>query len=349
MKRNLFIIASIFIGTIIILLAGNIITIGDKIYEMTKLKELEYAFYAVIVIAFLSIIIVPLVRLHKTPTFPRLSIDEYSGDDEQTRKKLRSFANKLQNNLYYLPAEERDDHKKKFAYELEHFYDTAELKEIVQKEIDARYKMIKSHIHEWSKTVFMITAVCQSGKIDALTSMVINFRMIGDLIRCSGFRPTNKQLFRQYGRILATSLFSYYIQGALTGMDDLTIALDSGGDAMADAVDANIDGVSEAGFLGSLHNLKIAGIIPASIIDGTLNTLLTLRIGYVTLEYLKKGSEALEGKKGIKVRRQAMLQSAKAMVEISKDSTIQGSKMISDKITELLSGKKAEKTAAQSE
>ena len=49
MKRNLILIAAIFIGIIATLLLGNIITIGDKIGELTHIY-VEYAFYIIIIV-----------------------------------------------------------------------------------------------------------------------------------------------------------------------------------------------------------------------------------------------------------------------------------------------------------
>ncbi|MBQ5506233.1 MAG: hypothetical protein IIT85_03725, partial [Prevotella sp.] len=69
-------------------------------------------------------------------------------------------------------------------------------------------------------------------------------------------------------------------------------------------------------------------------------TLITLRIGYVTLSYLKKGSEELKGKSGVRVRRSAMLASAKDLGELAKDSTISGVQFLGKKINELLYGAK---------
>ena len=76
MKRNLILISAIFLSILFILLAGNVITIGEKIYELTGVKYLEYGFYAVILILFVAVIIVPFVRLHRTPTFPQLQISD---------------------------------------------------------------------------------------------------------------------------------------------------------------------------------------------------------------------------------------------------------------------------------
>ena len=337
MKRNLFLIAAIFLSVLFILLAGNVITIGEKIYELTGVKYLEYGFYGLILLLFVYVIIVPFIRLHHTPVFPVLSIPEEGDVDEQTQiKKLTKFSKKLSNNLYYLPEEQRPAHKESFLSEVEGYYNADDLKRIVQKELDERYKRIRSRIHEWSKTEFLITTVSQSGRVDAIASMVVNFRMIADLIRCSGFRPTHRQLFQQYCRILATSLFSYYISDGLDGL--------AHADSAADGVADNLDNFSEAGFLGSISSIKLSGLVSTSLIDGALNTLLTLRIGYVTLAYLKSGSEELRGKKGVKVRRRAMLSAATDFLSIAKETgnevTAQSYQMVTDKIEHMLFGKK---------
>ncbi|MCR5131952.1 MAG: YcjF family protein [Prevotella sp.] len=345
MKRNLILISSIFLSILFILLAGNVITIGEKIYELTGVKYIEYGFYALIFIFFVWIIIIPFVRLHHTPTFPKLQIsDEEELDEEKQIAKLTKFSKKLSNNLYYLPEEERQQHKETFLAEVKEYYNADDLKQIVQKELEERYKKVKSHIHEWAKTEFLITTISQSSRIDAIASLVINFRMIGDLIRCSGFRPTNQQLFYQYCRILATSLFSYYLSD---GISSLANSADGAADGVADGIaDADLDTFSEAGFLGSISSMKLTGLVSGSLIGGTLNTLLTLRIGYVTLTYLKSGSKALEGKNGIKVRRRAMLQAATDFLSIAKETgsnmTEQSYKIITDKVDELLHGKKEE-------
>ena len=332
MKRNLILISAIFLSILFILLAGNVITIGEKIYELTGVKYLEYAFYLLILILFVAVIIVPFVRLHHTPTFPQLQISEEEELDED--KQIA----KLTNNLYYLPEEERQQHKETFLAEVKQYYNADDLKQIVQKELDERYKKVRSHIHEWAKTEFLITTISQSSRIDAIASLVINFRMIGDLIRCSGFRPTNQQLFYQYCRILATSLFSYYLSDGISNFVD-------GSGTLADSVaDADLDTFSEAGFLGSISTLKLSGLVSSSLLTGSLNTLLTLRIGYVTLTYLKSGSKALAGKNGIKVRRRAMLNAATEFLSIAKETgtnmTEQSYKVITDKVEELLHGKK---------
>lgn len=343
MKRNLIIIALILIGFVVLLLMGNVITIGDKLYQLTQNKWVELGFYCLVAFGLFYLLLWPMIRLHATPEFPKLSTDAYVGDTDQTKKELKSFAKSLSKHLGYLPQNEREEHKKELRQRIDNFYDVTELRSIVQTELDQRYDRVKTHINEWAKTVFMLTAISQNGKLDAGISMVVNLRMIADLIRCSGYRPTHPQLFKQYVRILVTSLFSYYLSNSLENFD-LT-SLD--GEEAADTVFAGgveIDGakVTESEFLASVAGLKFLNMVPASLVDGALNALLTLRIGYVTMAYLKEGAEGLEGRKGMKVRRRAMLEAIKSFGVMAKDTTVSGLSLMGEKITELM-----KKTVAQ--
>ena len=329
MKRNLIILILIIIGFTSLILMGNIISIGDKLYELTQIRAVELGFYGVILIAFLWILLWPIIKIHATPEFPKLSVDNYIGDSDKTIKELKSFAKSLSNNLNYLPAEVRTEHKKQLLNKIENFYNADDLRTIIQKELNLRFDKVKSHINEWAKTVFMLTAVSQNGKLDSAISMVVNLRMISDLIECSGYRPSHRQLFNQYVRILATALFSYYLSNTIE-----SYAKSAAEGAVLDGIDENA--VMETDFLMSLTGLKLFSQIPGSLVDGALNSLLTLRIGYVTLAYLKEGADGLAGKNGIKVRRRAMLESIKAFGIIAKETTNSGLSYMGEKIDEIL-------------
>lgn len=332
MKRNLIILILIIIGFIFLILMGNIISIGDKLYELTQIRAVKLGFYGVILIAFLWILLWPIIKIHATDEFPKLSVDNYIGDSDKTIKELKYFAKSLANNLNYLPAEGRTEHKKLLLNKIENFYNADDLRTIIQKELDLRFEKVKDHINEWAKTVFMLTAVSQNGKLDSAISMVINLRMISDLIECSGYRPSHRQLFNQYVRILATALFSYYLSNTIESH-----AKSATEGAILDGIDENA--VMETDFLMSLTGLKLFSQIPGSLVDGALNALLTLRIGYVTLAYLKEGTEGLAGKNGIKVRRHAMLESIKAFGLIAKETTNSGLSYMGEKIDEILNKK----------
>ena len=207
--------------------------------------------------------------------------------------------------------------------EVDNYYDVSELRSIIGNELDRRFDKAQAHIYQWAKTVFLVTTVSQTGTIDAVTSLVINCRMISDVIRCSGYRPSWGQLCKLYARILATSLFSYYLSDTLDKIE----------------VDP------EMLHLKALSNIPLMGTITKSLADGTFNTLLSLRIGHVSLACLRDGAAALSGKAGAKVRRQAMIDAVKSFLVLSKDTTIAGLSAMGEKITAWVNGEPAEPQA----
>ncbi|MCQ5209080.1 hypothetical protein NE467_24415, partial [Bacteroides thetaiotaomicron] len=69
---------------------------------------------------------------------------------------------------------------------------------------------INRPVIEWAKSVIMITAISQNGKLDTVSVIYMNYKMIEVVIVASGFRPTRQQLFRQFVNILVTSLMTFF-------------------------------------------------------------------------------------------------------------------------------------------
>lgn len=202
-----------------------------------------------------------------------------------------------------------------------------QLKEVVQKELDLRLKGdkekgilgINGQIKEWAKTVFIVTAISQNSRFDTLSVMWLNVKMIESLVLASGFRPNRRQLFRIYGSVLTTALITYAMSEALMkssavrpfdfgdlqgdgleAMGDVDADLAEGKDAAdIDPDDINFDAQisnSEGLSVYSIpRRVKISGVVVGSALDGTVNALMTLRIGYITRTYLQQGSQALTG------------------------------------------------------
>ena len=300
MKKSLLALVIALALFLLIVLAGGVITIGDKLAAATPV--LAWAFYGILLAVLVWLVVIPTCRIFLAKPFPKLSVDSAAEDTPQLRGELKAFALSLADNLGDLPAEEAAARRGELLAQLDRFYDLTELRGIIQGELDRRFAKAQEHIHQWAKTVFLVTTVSQVGRIDAITSLVINCRMIADVIRCSGYRPTWGQLGRQYARILATSLFSYYLSDTL------------------DKVEVD----PEMLHLKALSNMPLVGTVTKSLVDGTANTLLSLRIGHVTLAYLREGAQALSGKAGVKVRRRAMLDAVKSFLVLSQDTTIAG-------------------------
>lgn len=321
MKKFLITLGLALLAILLILLWGSIITIGDKLSAASPV--LAWVFYGLLLAALVWFVVVPTCRILLAKPFPKLSVDPAAEDSPELRGELKSFALSLADNLGDLPDEEAAARRKELLAQVESYYDLAELRGIIQGELDRRFDKALLHIQQWAKTVFLITTVSQNGRVDAITSLVINCRMIADVIRCSGYRPTWGQLGRQYTRILATSLFSYYLSDAL------------------DKVEVDPEMLQ----LKALSGIPLVGTVTKSLVDGTANTLLSLRIGHVTLAYLREGADALAGKAGAKVRRQAMLDAVKSFLVLSKDTTIAGLSAVGQKLDALINGAPAEAPA----
>ena len=90
---------------------------------------------------------------------------------------------------------------------------------------------------------------------------------------------------------------------------------DIGGGSGADISDVNPEDIAgaspeldgEDSLTGFLSRFKIPGVVAESALQGAVNALLTLRIGYVTKSYLQEGPDALSGVRNKRaVKRQAI-------------------------------------------
>lgn len=278
MKRNLLLIIGVFIGVLVILLLGNVITVGEKLGEICHTVYVEYAFYALVSILVLAFVIIPIIKVHAAPEFPALGM----GDETSDLKKLNSFGRKLVSNCGYIEdAEQRAKHQEALRAELKTCAEDMEgLKAIIDREVALRFdgskemgvQGVNAKMKEWAKSVFMITAVSQNNLVDTTVVLVMNYRQIEDLVLATGFRPTRAQMFRIYANILTTTLISYCTSEVLSDL------------------------AGETTLTGAMANLKIPGVITESAIQGAVNALLTLRIGYVTKTFLMEGPDALAGR-----------------------------------------------------
>ena len=356
MKRNLLIITLLFLGSFVILLLGNIIIIGEKIASLSHVAWAEYAFYALILIVFYAVVIRPVIRVHRAPQIPALSID-----GEWDTAQLIAFGHKLADNCNYIPKDKtcpelRKLHQQKLREDLERYAtDKEELVQILSDELKLRIEGgelreasgpraedmhsvriigINRRIIEWAKSVFMITAISQNGRLDTVSVLYMNYKMIEDVIIASGFRPTRQQLFRQYVNILVTSLMTFVASEVFKDMgsvapfesladpsSDAASDIDLS-DAAVDGADVDPDDIGDTvsggtGFLSILSGVKIPGVVIGSICDGIVNSLMTLRIGYVTRNYLVDGMNSLNGIKAKrKAKRAAVKEALKSLPKV---------------------------------
>lgn len=321
MKRNLITLSVVVVLLFFIFLLGNIITIGDKLREASPL--LEWIFYALIFGLIANYLLWPIIKLWKSPAFPALNIDGVCD-----LSQLKNFAKQLINNCDYITDDAlRNQHQASQRAVLNGIESDADrLKSFITDEINLRIEGskelnvlgINSRIKEWAKTVFVITAVSQNGKMDSLAVIGINLRLISDIVKASGFRPTKPQIIKLYIKVLITSLITYITSTVMTdAMDfDPTDAVDDISNISDNSVD--VDGFDlGTSLVTTLRKQPLAGVLLESAIEGTVNALMTLRIGYVTKAYIMQGPNALSGIQAKrKVKRQAIKDSFKAFPSV---------------------------------
>ena len=106
------------------------------------------------------------------------------------------------------------------------------------------------------------TAISQNGRLDFVSVVVINLKMIKEIVLKCGFRPSYPKLGKLAANVFSTAL----IAEGLEGLDF-----------------SDLFPSSTTNFLSEIPLIKP---IASSILQGISNALLTIRIGIVTRKYL---------------------------------------------------------------
>lgn len=315
MKKSIILIISVTLGIVALILLGSVLQIGDKLGRIGA--PLEYGFYILILALLVVFVAVPVIRVHCAPQMPALTTDGVVDAE-----KLSQLGTLLERNCSYIPDDEaRKAHRAALRQSLKDAgTDVALASRAINDEITYRLEGdadrsaegavlgINRKIKEWARTVFLVTAISQNSKFDSLAVIAINYKMIEDIVLSTGFRPTRPQMIKLYARVLTTSLVSYLASDALGDFSsDIARTMPDLSDSAAELAESGLSGNR---LLDSLKRARIPGIIFGSALDGAINALLTLRIGYVTRSYILKGAEALSGKESRRSIRLAAMRDA---------------------------------------
>lgn len=292
MKKNLILTLVVILVLAGVLLLGNIIIIGDKIAGLFPYAD--FVFYGIIAILVFFFILLPFLRVFLSPQIPAL--DE-EGVNQLSEKELYNLGVILAKNNYYITDSEK---RKEHTTELKDFFDRnyGEKDVSIQRistELEKRYHSLNEQIHTEALTAFVITGLSQNGKLDFITLLIINFRLVKKVVHASGFRPSYKQLIWVYYNVLGSTILTSLSDDMLEDLDLTTLT----------------------------QNIKIPGFVITSFLDGMLSALLTLRIGYITKFYLVKGGKGFNKKVarryGIKNARREITGIAKKGKDILKE------------------------------
>lgn len=300
MKKTIWFILSGMTVILGILLVGNILLIGDKIGAVTHLY-VEYAFYVVMAFLIFCFILVPVARILLMPEFPKLETEE--GWDV---RKMRKYGLSLAKNCFYLTdVTERKERRNTLEASIDSAGDdAAALKRVIDDEVGERVRNINHLVSRCGRKVLVLTAASQNSTLDTFSVIILNIRLIYQIVCATGYRPNIFQLSRIMIGVLG-SAFTAYISQSLTN---------------------SLEGYIKNLFANT--GIPILGSALGMLLNGSLNAALTLYIGYATRNYVLKGLKALSNE----TEKAGVMSSAVSMAaEFMKESFVAKKDAVIDK------------------
>ena len=149
-------------------------------------------------------------------------------------------------------------------------------------------------VTQTASAVFLSTAVLQSGRLDVLVVFAAQTRLIWKIAHVYYQRPSLRDFVQLYANVASTALMA-------AGVEDIDV----------DVLVGTVFGSTVAAIPG-MH------LLASSVLSGSANAFLTLRIGMITKEYCRARTRV--EKKGL--RRAATVQAAKLLGAIVREGTV---------------------------
>jgi len=236
-----------------------------------------------LLVIYAAAVIIPLAAIFSKPTTLLPPVDTKSKEYTEYIEKL---AKRLKNNQHL-------DRSTISADDLSSI-DTA-IKSLNTKADD----QIKSA----ASNVFVMTAISQYGALDAVIVLLVQFKMIWQVTLLYNQRPTLRELSYLYSNVFATAFLA-------TRLENLDLLEDQ-----LEPVIASVMGSSLSSLTPAFNTA--ANIITNSIVQGSANAYLTLRVGVITKNYCA----SLVRQERSRVRRIAAIQAASLLATVLSEST----------------------------
>jgi hypothetical protein len=201
---------------------------------------------------------------------------------------------------------EFDDHLKRLGERLaiNPRVQLASIRPVDRRSVDNALRLLDDEattiVKQMASTVFLTTAVSQSGRLDILLVLAAQSRMVWRVAHLYYQRPSIREMFHLYANVAATS----FVAGEL---DDLELH------QMIQPVVAGTLGAAG----GVIPGFQVmTSIMVNSLLSGSANAFLTLRVGLIAKDYC--GSLVAEPRN--QVRRAATAEAARLLSGIVKDS-----------------------------
>jgi hypothetical protein len=163
-------------------------------------------------------------------------------------------------------------------------------------------------IQQTASTVFISTAISQSGRLDAFLVMSAQSRMVWRIARLYYQRPTLRDLIQLYANVAGTAFLASEFEDV-----DISEQVEPVLSSTLGALAVTIPGVQLA-----------ASILVNSVLTGAANAFLTLRVGIIARRYC--GSLVISEKRSL--RRAASAEAAKLLGSIVRQGTAKLSKAL---------------------
>lgn len=257
--KYLFIASSVII---IIFLIASIISIYQFFYSFHP--HAGYLSLAIIIILLIIFIIKPVMQALLTPCFSLdISKSSKSKLNKINYRKLKKVAKNIISVNKNVSEESKNKLREALKKEQKTLSDT--LKSIYDNEI--KKDITKLTIQRASETL-LATAISQNNNFDAFTTIIINIRLIMQIVVRCGYHPTYPQLAKLIIKVMRNALIAYTLQSL--HLEDIVI-----------------NGINKL-VKGALNIIPGVNEIAKSLTQGAANALLTLRIGILTRKYLYK-------------------------------------------------------------
>lgn len=277
----------IALGVIILfllMLLSSILGVGERLRNISP--YVEYGFYALTGVLIYFLLLRPIHIILFSPSFSiETTLDK---ETRKNRKVYRKVADRM------LEQQFLNDELKKELKEAKK--DDEELKLVLNKIFNKQLKKeINKTIRSNAKTVMISTAISQNGRLDLYTVIVVNIKMIKEIVVMCGFRPNMKNLSKLTINVFSTALIA-------EGLENM-----------------NLNDVLPNSTMNMLGEIPLVKPLISSVLQGISNALLTLRIGIVTRKYLF--SDAKEITKD-EIRKGALLEAAGMLPSVVGDAML---------------------------
>lgn len=175
-------------------------------------------------------------------------------------------------------------------------------------------------IRKEASLVFLSTAISQSGRLDGLFVLVVQARLVWKIAHVYGQRASLREMLQLYANVAATVF-------AAESIEDLDLG---------EVVEPLIPPLLEAAGIGVTVVLApVATILADALFQGTVNSLLTFRVGCIAKRY--SAGMPLPGPKAVRkaATREAAVMLGSVIVELSRTVT----KSVWDSALNVMSGK----------